>query len=86
MGSTFFAETATDFVAAWMLGVAFHYFAIKPMRQLSTGEAIKDAIKADTLSIVAFQSGMYAGMALAAPHRKIGEVWQPLPLGKGCAC
>ncbi len=74
LGSALWAEFAVDLVAAWALGVVFQYWAIKPMGQLSTREAIFAAIKADTLSILAFQVGMYAFMALTwfvffpAPH------------------
>ena len=75
LGSMLWAEYAIDFAAAWALGVVFQYFAIKPMREgISVGGAIVAAMKADTLSIIAFQVGMYAWMALVyfklfrAPH------------------
>jgi hypothetical protein len=75
LGSVLWAEYAIDFAAAWALGIVFQYFAIKPMRkELSVGGAIVAAMKADTLSIAAFQVGMYAWMALVffklftAPH------------------
>jgi len=45
-------------------GIVFQYFSIKPMRNLGPMERIVAAIKADTLSILAFQVGMYAWMAL----------------------
>jgi hypothetical protein len=65
LGSVLWAEFAIDFAAAWALGVVFQYFAIRPMRkELSAGGAIWAAVKADTLSILAFQVGMYAWMAL----------------------
>lgn len=63
-GSRLWAGFAIDFAAAWALGIVFQYYAIKPMRDISPGQAIVAAIKADTLSIVAFQVGMYAFMAL----------------------
>lgn len=64
-GSMLWAGFAIDFVAAWVLGIVFQYAAIKPMRPgISVGGAIGAAIKADTLSIAAFQVGMYAWMAL----------------------
>jgi hypothetical protein len=64
LGSVLWTEYAIDFAAAWALGIVFQYFAIKPMRKhLSAGSAIWAAIKADTLSILAFQVGMYAWMA-----------------------
>jgi hypothetical protein len=75
LGLSLWAEYAIDYVAAWTLGIVFQYWAIKPMRkELSVGGAIWAAIKADTLSITAFQVGMYAWMALVyfklfnAPH------------------
>jgi hypothetical protein len=75
LGSVLWAEFTIDFAAAWALGIVFQYFAIRPMRKnLSAGGAILAAIKADTLSILAFQVGMYGWMALvyfklfAAPH------------------
>lgn len=64
LGSVLWAEYAVDFAAAWALGIVFQYFAIKPMGKLTAGQAIVAAIKADTLSILAFQVGMYAWMAL----------------------
>jgi hypothetical protein len=63
-GSMLLASFVWDFVGAWSLGVLFQYFAIKPMRHLSVRAALVAAIKADTLSIAAFQVGMYGWMAL----------------------
>lgn len=75
LGSVLWTEYVLDLVVAWALGIVFQYFAIRPMRDdLSPGGAILAAIKADTLSILAFQVGMYAWMALVyfklftAPH------------------
>lgn len=73
-GLVLWAEYAIDLAVAWGLGVVFQYFAIKPMSKMSPGQALGAAIKADTLSILAFQVGMYAWMALTffvffpAPH------------------
>jgi hypothetical protein len=64
-GSTLLASYVYDLLAAWLLGIAFQYFSIKPMGELSPAAALLAAIKADTLSILAFQVGMYAWMALA---------------------
>jgi hypothetical protein len=64
LGSVLWAEYAIDFAAAWALGIVFQYFAIKPMGNMSAGQALFAAVKADTLSILAFQVGMYAWMAL----------------------
>jgi hypothetical protein len=63
-GSGLWAEYAIDLAAAWAVGIVFQYWAIKPMRQISVGAALIAAMKADTLSILGFQVGMYALMAM----------------------
>lgn len=66
------AEYLIDFAAAWALGIVFQYLAIKPGSGMAAGQALASAVKADTLSIVAFQVGMYGWMAvtyfLLFPH------------------
>jgi len=64
LGSDLLGSYVYDYIAAWTLGVAFQYFTIVPMRHLSPVKGIVAAIKADTLSITAFQIGMYGWMAL----------------------
>ncbi|GAA2748534.1 DUF4396 domain-containing protein [Amnibacterium kyonggiense] len=59
-----FAGWILDFVVAYLLGIGFQYFAIAPMRGLSLREGVLAAMKADTLSITAWQIGMYGVMAL----------------------
>lgn len=75
-GSPLFASFAIDLVAAWALGIVFQYFAIQPMRHLPPAQALVAAIKADTLSILSFQVGMYVFMALTYfvlfPHPHLG--------------
>jgi hypothetical protein len=75
LGSVLWTEYLFDFIAAWALGIVFQYLAIKPMRDdLSRAAVFRAAMKADTFSILAFQVGMYAWMALVyfrlftAPH------------------
>ncbi|WP_157478095.1 DUF4396 domain-containing protein [Granulicella tundricola] len=63
-GKELYASYLWDFVAAWLIGVAFQYFAIKPMRDLTVAGGIWAAVKADTLSILTFQIGMYGWMAV----------------------
>ena len=57
-------EYVVDFVFAYVLGILFRYFAIKPMTDLSMREALFLAIRADTLSVIAFEVGMFGWMAL----------------------
>ena len=59
------AMFVADFVLAWSLGIVFQYFSIVPMREdIGRLEGVWPAIKADTLSIVAFQVGLFGFMAL----------------------
>jgi hypothetical protein len=60
-----FAVWVVDFIFAFAFGIVFQYFAIQPMRQLGVREGIVAALKADTLSLTAWQIGMYGFMAIA---------------------
>ena len=60
-----FAAWVLDYILALVFGIAFQYFSIKPMRDLSVGEGIVQAVKADVLSLTSWQLGMYGFMALA---------------------
>lgn len=64
-GHRLFGAWVYDFVLAFAFGIAFQYFTIKPMKHLSRGEGLKQAFKADALSLVAWQLGMYGWMAVA---------------------
>jgi hypothetical protein len=59
-----FAVWALDFVVAFVVGIAFQYFAIAPMRGLGVRDGILAAVKADALSLTAWQVGMYGLMAV----------------------
>lgn len=63
-GKGLLADFPMDFAWAWALGVVFQYFTIVPMRDVGRLAGVWAAIKADTLSIVAFQVGLFAGMAV----------------------
>jgi hypothetical protein len=54
-----------DYLFAHAFGIAFQYFTIAPMRHLSVGQGLWAAVKADTLSLTAWQVGMYGWMAVA---------------------
>lgn len=60
-----FAVWVVDYIFAFAFGVAFQYFTIKPMRDLSVGQGLVQAIKADAASLTAWQIGMYGFMAVA---------------------
>jgi len=63
-GQKVFGTWALDFGCAFILGIAFQYFTIKPMKNLPVGKAFIAALKADTLSLTAWQIGMYGWMAI----------------------
>ncbi len=76
-GSMLKTEYMLDFVAAWALGIVFQYFSLKPMRpELTVRGAIWAVVKADTLSILAFQVGMY--LFMAPMHDKLSPPGHPL--------
>ena len=64
-GSELLTGWTLDFAFAFVIGIAFQYFTIRPMRDVSPGEALEAALKADTLSLCAWQVGMYGWMAIA---------------------
>lgn len=63
-GEKTFAVWIFDFILAFVLGIAFQYFTIQPMRHLSAIRGLVEALKADAASITAWQVGMYGFMAL----------------------
>jgi len=64
-GKKIFGAWVYDYVLAFSLGIVFQYFTVKPMRGLSVKDGLKQAVKADTLSLTAWQVGMYGWMAIA---------------------
>lgn len=64
-GHKIFAAWAVDYALAFLFGIAFQFFTIKPMRNLSIKDGLVNALKADTLSISFWQIGMYGWMAVA---------------------
>jgi hypothetical protein len=74
----FGSKLILDFAFAYLLGIAFQYFTIVPMRGLSFGKGLAAAVRADTISIALFEVGMFAWMAVTyfvlfpAPHLSPG--------------
>ena len=60
-----FAVWIVDYIFAFAFGIVFQYFTIAPMRGLGLWDGLVAAVKADTLSLTAWQVGMYGFMALA---------------------
>jgi hypothetical protein len=64
----FGSKPATKYLAAFALayavGIFFQYFSIAPMRGLGLRDGIVAAAKADTLSLTAYEIGMFGWMAV----------------------
>jgi hypothetical protein len=63
LGSELLGKYLFAFVLAFLFGIAFQYFSIAPMRGLGLWDGLKAAVKVDTLSITAYQVGMFGWMA-----------------------
>ena len=61
-----YAQFLVDFPIAYGLGIIFQYFTIAPMRRLGLRDGLIAALRADTVSIVAFEVGLFGWMALDA--------------------
>jgi hypothetical protein len=64
LGLALVAEYVVDFALAFILGIAFQYFAIAPARGLGVAAGVREALKADTLSLAAFEVGLFGWMAI----------------------
>jgi hypothetical protein len=88
-GKSLYAEYAGDLLLAWLFGIAFQYFAITSMRNLSLRQGLIAAVKSDTLSIITFEIGLFAWMALTFfvffPHPHLrpteGGYWFMMQIG-----
>lgn len=65
-GRAIWPEYIGDYTLAYLLGIVFQFFAIAPMRHLGVKDGLVAAIKADTLSLTAFEVGLFGWMALTA--------------------
>jgi hypothetical protein len=65
LGSMLATEYVGDYLLAYAFGIAFQFFAIAPMRHLSLWPGIGAAIKADTISLTAFEIGLFGWMAIS---------------------
>jgi Domain of unknown function (DUF4396) len=63
-GSALLTDYFGDFVLAYVFGILFQYFAIAPMRGLSFLPGLWAAIQADTLTVTAFEVGLFSWMAV----------------------
>lgn len=65
-GRALWPELIGGYVLALVLGLAFQYFAIAPMRDLGIADGIVAAAKADVLSLTAFEVGLFGWMVFQA--------------------
>ncbi len=65
-GSVLWANYAVDFTLAFLVGIVFQYFAIAPMRNISGWPGVKAALKADSISLIAYEVGMFCWMGFAS--------------------
>lgn len=63
-GSRLGTKFACAFVLAYAAGLFFQFFSIAPMRGLGVRDGLWAAIKADTLSLAAYELGMFAWMTI----------------------
>ena len=63
-GSQIAGNWILDFILALIIGVYFQFYAIREMEKISVGKALNRAFKADFFSLLSWQIGMYAWMAI----------------------
>lgn len=73
-GNTLFADYVVEFILAYLFGIAFQYYGMG-FKHDNPKQALINAIKADTLSLVAFEIGMFGWMAIV--HYLFVNVPQP---------
>ncbi len=61
-GLALWPELVIDFVLAFSLGIVFQYLTIAPMRGLGMRDGLVAAIRADALSLIAFEVGLFGWM------------------------
>lgn len=62
LGSELAGKFLLAFVLAYVLGILFQYFSIALMRGLGLRDGLLASVKADTLSLLAYEVGMFAWM------------------------
>ncbi len=66
LGSELAGKYLASFVLAYLFGILFQYLSLAPMRGLGLRDGVVAAIKVDTLSLLAYQAGMFAWMGVRA--------------------
>lgn len=76
-GSVLAGQWTLDYLLALVIGVFFQYAAIQSMEHLPVIRGLGKALKADFLSLTAWQAGMYGWMAIF-----MFGIWEGQPLLK----
>lgn len=63
-GSPLLADYGIAFVLAFTFGVVFQYYSVPPFRRISGWPGLKASIRADAVSLLAFEAGAFAWIAL----------------------
>ncbi|VDG96555.1 Uncharacterised protein [Lysinibacillus sphaericus] len=64
-GSMLFAHYIVEFVLAYLFGILFQFASIYPMnKEKGKMHALIESLKADTISLIAFEIGMFGWMAI----------------------
>lgn len=64
IGNMFTTALIVDYIAAFIFGIAFQYFAIAQMSGVRGMPSLRAALKADALSLTAFEIGLFGWMAI----------------------
>ena len=90
-GSFVLGSWVFDYLLALVLGIYFQFSAIRSMRQTPKSKAFEQAVKADFLSLTAWQVGMYGWMALTIAlwpgmmaERTTWSFWFSMQIGMLC--
>lgn len=62
LGLALWPELMVDYALAFVLGIAFQYYTIAPMRGLGFRDGLAAALKADAASLTAFEVGLFGWM------------------------
>lgn len=65
LGSELLGHFTGAFIGAYLFGLAFQIMPIMGMGESNFGKALVQAVKADTLSLIAFEIGMFGWLAFA---------------------
>ena len=53
-----------EFSIAYIFGIAFQYIPIRSVRQIARRRALIEAVKSETLALIAFEIGLFGWMAI----------------------